>query len=189
LKPKNYLLQNKKTKNMKNILYFSFVMFFLASCNKEEPEFQEITYCGSVKAEMNGNEWSTSKITGRQLKNQTTTFTIEMYEEDASGFNILGQSFINIPLAEGVYDLDIWEENGNIGTRCVFLDGDALLATHVLLNSDTLNHITIDEYNPETRKVKGRFHATYVIVLPNPWNMPDTVRFTDGQFSTQILEW
>ncbi|MFK8008750.1 MAG: hypothetical protein AB8H03_20490 [Saprospiraceae bacterium] len=173
---------------MKNILFFICAILLLASCKKEEPEFQEITYCGSARAEMNGEKWSTSKITGRQLKHQTSIFTLDMFEEN-NGFNVLAHSLINIPLAEGRYDLHIWEENGNIGTRFVFLDGDALLGGHVLLESDTLNHVTIDEYDPETRRVRGRFHATYVVVPPNTWNLPDTVRLTDGQFSTQILEW
>lgn len=173
---------------MKNILFFTCIILFLASCKKEETGFQEIPYCGSAKANLNGQEWSTTKVIGRDLNISDGLFGITMYEEN-NGFDVLTQSFIDIPLVEGTYDLHIWEENGNIGTRFSFLDGDALLAAHALLESDTLNHITIDEYNPETRRVKGRFHATYVILPPNPWNMPDTVRFTDGQFSTQILEW
>ncbi|MFK8008751.1 MAG: hypothetical protein AB8H03_20495 [Saprospiraceae bacterium] len=166
----------------------SIISVFFISCKKEEPGFQEITYCGSAKAEMNGEEWSTTKINGRQLNNTDTTFTLVMYEE-SNGLDVLFQNFINIPFREEVYDVYKLEKVDRINTIFSFLDGDALLARHVLLESDTSNHITIDKYNPETRQVKGRFHATYVIVPPNPWNMPDTVRFTNGQFSTQILEW
>ena len=81
-----------------------------------------------------------------------------------------------------------WHEEGQVGASFHFLDDDLILSSYLLVEDDSLNFFTVDEYNEETFEISGRFRTTFVVRPPNGLNFPDTIRITDGVYSTVILE-
>jgi len=171
---------------MKNLLIVVSVIFVLfTSCKKEEP----IIYCSSASAMINGTAWSTNGLAGYDEGEET--FTIIMNEIDEDGIWILSHAYANIPRRVGSYTYDEiglspWHQDEQIGASFHFLDDDVVLNSYILVETDTLNQFTIDSYNEETLEVEGSFRATFEVRQPNGFGFPDTIRITDGHFSTTI---
>ena len=168
---------------MKTLNIYVFIIFtlFFFSCKDKS----EIIYESSSKGKINGTEWSTSNVRAIFFDDDENLFGITITASD-NGLDFLHQSFGDVPLVEGRYELNPSFSGKPVSVIMAPLDGDAIRGVYNFIESDSLNHFTILEYDNQTKEINGTFRASYVKDSISVNNLVDTVWITDGVFSTVI---
>lgn len=102
-------------------------------------------------------------------------------------------TFIKVPLARGRYrvvplQLGHCQDSDPVYGYLQYLDDDVLGARYDVFEKDE-NYIEVEEYNQDTKELKGRFQMTVVFDNHGSTEYPgDTLRFTSGQFHTRLVD-
>ena len=177
---------------MKILIIFSLIALFL-SCNKSSPEFY-----GTASATVNGEYWQADKL-GCKILNVDTCF------HNTLGINLLKYNSLGelreeysftklIPevSVQKVYPVNFvtYPCNDTLDATYATLgaDGDAVNEIYNTV-SGLDNFIRIESYDSRTKKISGSFAITFVIYnrSVNDNTSIDTIRVTNGKFSTKIL--
>jgi hypothetical protein len=108
--------------------------------------------------------------------------------------------FANVPTLKGNYKIVDHNQSPacsdipkitEIGTFYGINEEDTGRQQYKVLNlTKENNYLQIDEYNKDTKEIKGRFQVTFVLkYLPKSRSSdPDTIRFTNGVFHTKVFD-
>jgi hypothetical protein len=186
------------------IKYSILLIFLLFNSCKKEDELPKFNTWGTLSVFYNGdNNYFKNQISGYKLNvcdNQIIGISMKRYNKSNPYFAT--DSFIwgDIPTRKGFYKIkDLGQRLScsevpntvEVGTYYNINEGDTGIQQYTVLNtSKENNYLQIDEYNKETKEIKGRFQVTFVLkYLPKYRKSdPDTVRFTNGVFHTKVLD-
>jgi hypothetical protein len=189
---------------MKTALLLIVLLTIFSSCSKEEPlsdfDFFWSQFQGDAAALINGspakqnnyqlwvranlykaNDWDSAMggllfIRTTPLKEQRETFSIGPLPLYKTGRFKINQSTDRSNIAPSNKTL--------ISTMTVMeADGDAILGWYNIVPSED-NYITITHFDKD--QIRGTFQATYAKAEPFLLG-PDTIRITDGTFSSKII--
>jgi hypothetical protein len=168
-----------------NILLFVFFVLFL-SCNKDEeqlPDWSEIT------AKKNGIHWNTKAIAFFHYIDSIPQISISANVLNKNGEMRENLYFGNNPFELGRNIISIRNDNSKINNiyssyTTLSHDGDVVEDRFVVYDKEEnfISIITIDTVN---LKLCGNFQVTFIRDINDPidnTNLPDTMRFTDGEF-------
>jgi hypothetical protein len=170
---------------MKKLIYISTLFSLLLSntgCKKDKtPEWSVIS------ALRNGEEW---EMPARAFINKTETdnFSIQVpyYDEITDYFESMTIS--NLPMDNKYISLFKSTENESILAKYYLLAGsDVILDWYDIVDSPD-NYINITYFDFKNMEVSGTFNLSFANVSPNREELPDTIRFTNGQFRLKIKE-
>lgn len=187
---------------MKNILLLIFCITFLifAKCEKVGVEW-EGEYFGSAKAEINGSIFYFNKLRGALKSNSMDSIYLGLLNWDGL---ILKNALSIGPLDSTIgikqrlnrlnYSTPIIEHLSSTYST-LRDDGDVLCDFYHIFEPDSLqNFIIITYFNPQTKEIRGKFQATYLIDSNRVATIgkcrpdaPDTIRIKNGEFSTKIF--
>ena len=165
------------------IVLIGFAVFTSSCSEEEEPDLISDHYYGEVTALKNGVEWRADPA-GVEIKlDSVFTFIfdernqIRAIQERFALFEVRASSSDEIENSSFDMAFNTWVDGDSLGDRY-----------ELIISSD--NYIRISSYDPETKMVSGVFQASFVLTYNSQWteNTSDTVRFTDGQFWTQIVD-
>jgi len=169
--------------------YVITIVFF--GCKK--PEKQDDVYKGTataIKNDMNWNAECTSIISS------TNPNVIYLYIDRYNNSQERREAFVvsKIEMKTGVFTivngLGVMPKPYYSSHYSSFVaDGDAIDGDYFVLDPDS-NYIEIIRLDLNTKDIVGRFNITFVkdtTFNVNP-NLPDTIRFTAGEFQTKIQE-
>lgn len=175
-------------------LFFSFFLLFLIaffSCKKSNEPIIEYNK-GAVSAFRNEESWNalcTSKYSSTNEK------LLYLYFRRYNMYNELRESIVisKVIPEVGKFHLvnSIENDEKNFGSLYSHFvaDGDAIDGIYYVVESDSC-YIDIKLINLTTGDFAGKFNITYVkdtSFYINP-NLPDTLKFTEGEFQTKIQE-
>lgn len=191
---------------MHRLLYISLGLVCLCACKKDKNR-PEVPSWGTLSASINKASWTNTYPKGYQtvMGNQGEYSTAipcingayaigsSLYNENGYLRQTLG--FIKIPLDKGRYKIAkfIFECNESDPPYATFTttsdDGDVGQDNYAVLDIPD-NYLEILSYDPKSGEIKGKFQVTFVIErrsLNDPSNLPDTLRFENGEFFTKII--
>jgi hypothetical protein len=195
---------HKIVKELRRPLLFSLVLL-ATGCNNVLPLYtlSPIFPLGTFNAKLNGDNWEqtyehayyfvhcNSRISA-QCKERIISLTCNLYDNDRK----LRQSlyFDYLPGKTGLFkiiprDHDQIECDNDL-VSCQLYTGNYDLNNEVY-NSIIRegNYIRIEDFNPETREIKGSFEVTMALERRGgERTLPDTLHFTEGHFHTKILD-
>lgn len=187
---------------IKNIFYLTIliVCLLLISCKKtiEDPIIRP--HSGEGTALKDGKNWLGEPYAiFLKPEEEVLGVSIEVFNE--LGFLRQLLSFYKIPPQVGLYPLNntIISDNDDLigaGYYTLSSDGDVLGGIWNILETAD-NQLEITDVNVETGDIEGIFQVTmvldsmirsqYIDELQVPLPYEDTIRFTDGQFFTKIV--
>ncbi|MBX2965203.1 MAG: hypothetical protein KF845_03590 [Cyclobacteriaceae bacterium] len=149
-------------------------------------------YWGTASANKNGVPWN-GKIRGSE---QNGMLGITINKHSSQGF-LREDLFIDrIPKTIGAYSIpktDTTRVYDHVTSSYFTLedDGDVILDVYFVDANDSTHFVEITSYNPNTEEFTGKFQVRFVRddrrVKRHP-SIPDTIRFTNGNFKTRILQ-
>jgi len=189
---------------MKRLTNFLALIVLVISCDKTRP--MPKNSWGYLEADVNGKQWEnlyenayqsvTASIgpTGDSLPCQETELSISSYLYTNEMYQRKLLILHNVALRKGRYNVAAFNTNACMKPDTIYAhlhlssdDGDVFAGYYNTLESEN-NYLKIDEYNPKTKEIKGRFQLTLVFGGENnqtQWR--DTLRFTNGKFHTKLV--
>lgn len=178
------------------VLYFLAGIFVFLGCEKKTKKQENIyPYPGTATAIKNGDSWSAKCIAFYHLqKDNEVNIHIDRY--NSIGIKSESFSFRRIPLKTGSHpvvrpETDSTGQTTNLYTSRYFslVGSDAINGEFHVLESDS-NYIEITQIDLDLEKIVGKFDITYVKDTTFDLNadLPDTLRFEEGNFQTKIQE-
>ena len=189
---------------MKKIACVAIVLLF-SGCKKEaEPS----PFWGTVSVVLNGQAWIPPGW-GVQIAGSKTLWinslneppcnpdvvNFEIHKQNPDGYLREQIAVGKIPPIIGTYPVEVMR-NCNVSTAVganyslLGADGDVLMDSYKVLESEN-NFVEVTSYHASTGEIKGNFNITFVFNTgfdrrKDVQSIPDTVRFTNGQFHTRI---
>jgi hypothetical protein len=180
------------------------IIFLLFNSCKKEDELPKFNTWGTLSVFYNGdNNYFKNQISGYKLNvcdNQIIGISMNRYNKSNPYFSTDSFYFTNVPTLKGKYKIINHNQRPTcsdipniteIGTFYGINEGDTGAQQYTVLSTvKENNYLQIDEYNKETKEIKGRFQVTFVLeYLPKSRSFdPDTVRFTNGVFHTKVFD-
>lgn len=175
------------------VLSFFLLSVMLTGCKKPD-DHPDDNYIGTANALQNSETWDAecTALFSLQYENEVS-ISIDRY--NSIGENREHFSITRIPLLKGLYEVFKYETDtiNNILSQysssyfSLTADGDAIDGIFHVLESES-NHIEITKIDLNTKDFVGKFSITYVrdtTFKMNP-DLPDNLRFTEGEFQTKI---
>jgi hypothetical protein len=174
----------------KALLFAALLLFIFYSCSKKDNNL----YYGTASAIVNGVPWQTNDVRCGYLNCRANELSMTFDKYSSEGF--LRESYVfqkfkpdNI-LLQQLYPLTsspCYNDTIESAYATSEDDGDVVKAFYEVINNEN-SYLKIESYNPSTKEISGSFTATYLIDS-NYLNSGsvDTVRVTNGKFSTRIL--
>lgn len=184
---------------------YSIIFLFLLfnSCKRDEPIL--VKSWGNMSVEFNQDRGyfrnQIFAIIGTSCNDPL--ILIDMARTDKTNYPYPTDNFIfyNLPARKGVYrfktyskqpecrDVPYITEVSAIYSR---EEGDVTIQSYKILDSPKENnYLQIDDYNKDTKEIKGRFQVVFIVDSPRKLRGnydPDTIRLTNGVFHTKILD-
>lgn len=173
-------------------ILFLIVILFQFGCEKDDIE-KTVGEWSKVTAQLNKQKWETQAIAYYAPPENLSQIDIK-----ANIFDKYGQwretlSFRNVDLQVGrqtllkrIYNSEI--DTINSAYTTIMADGD-VIEDRFAVFEDAENYIEIETIDTLNKKITGTFQVTFVRDIndsvTNP-NLPDTMRFTEGEFCLQI---
>lgn len=166
----------------------------MLSCNKNSSQPE---YYGTASMTINGKNWQSDKVKCTILNEFTcykNKIEIDLLKFSPEGY--LRETYSFVKLLPSVSIQKIYSLNfSNVCNDTLHAvygtsvdDGDAGGSFY---NTDTSgnNYLNIENYNAATKEISGSFSVTFVIVkeISTDTTSADTIRVTNGKFSTKIL--
>lgn len=184
---------------------YSIIFLFLLfnNCKRDEPIL--VKSWGTLTVEFNKDKgYFNNQIFAATLNRcDGQIMAVDMSRTDKSNYPSPTDAFIlyGIPAKKGIYRLtefkqlpeckdiqNITEVSAIYGRY----EGDAVIQNYKTVDSPKENnYLQIDEYNKDTKEVKGRFQVVFAVDSPRKLrgnSDPDTIRLTNGVFHTKILD-
>jgi hypothetical protein len=200
-----YFLSMSTRKIMKTKYNFFFICVFLLlqNCKRDEPIL--VQSWGNMSVEFNQDKgyFRNQIFASISTPCDDPLILINMARTDKTNYPYPTDNFIfyYLPTRKGVYRLTNYKKQPeckdvpNI-TDAIALysreEGDATIQIYKILDSPKENnYLQIDEYNKDTKEIKGRFQVVFVVDSPRKLRGnydPDTIRLTNGIFHTKILD-
>jgi hypothetical protein len=197
------ILINYEIMKTKYITSFLFASLFFNSCKKDEPIL--VKSWGTLSVEFNKDKgyFSNQIYAGIENRCDGQLMDINMSRYDKNSYPYPTDVFIlnSIPIKKGIYklkDSTMEPECKDIPSITEVLtiytreESDSPIQRYKVVNSPKENnYLQIDEYNKDTREIKGRFQIVLVVTrFPKPRGNydPDTIRLTNGVFHTKVLD-
>jgi hypothetical protein len=191
---------------MKHIRYTCMAMLLcmLTSCQIVGPLPYQQSW-GYLTANVKGKNWKDSYKNAYQLTHvikgrpgSAIPCQSDFLSLTSHLYNNMGRlkqelTFIKVPLARGKYRivqlrLGYCQDSDPVYAYLQYLEDDVVGARYDLFEKEE-NYIEIEEYNPATKELKGRFQMTVVFDNHGSTEYPgDTLRFTNGQFHTRVID-
>ena len=173
------------------LLVFSLVC--LVGCEDDDIPIPSV-YGGYVNALKNGDGWngySWGHFSIGREGNDTVDLQVAIFDEQG-GTPLETVGFANVPYQFGVYSLnepDPWNHVLCESSHGTFF-GHQVSGHYIVNVRDSTNFLEITEVDYDRKELRGRFQATMIRKVVNPPNgyIPDTVRFTNGEFLIQLVE-
>jgi hypothetical protein len=174
-----------------NILLLIFLLLF-TSCNKDD---DSLPYWSKISAQKNGKLWETKAEAYFHIIENTQLFSINAYSFDKNGEITEVLSFVNFPVKIGSHLLSI--RNYNLITDYKYAgytystSGSDVVGDRLYVNKEDDNFINFTTIDTINFKLKGNFQVTFVSDINDPIeneNLPDTIRFTKGEFCVNIKD-
>lgn len=168
-------------------IFWAFFILLLSSCGKQEDNFE-----GKATAIKNDSSWNAECISGYSNQYPDELYiTMRTYSKE--GFLRENLHIGRIIPSVGLYVVvpriadsnNISLNNNYSGFATIIDDGDVLDKFYNALNSDD-NFINIKSINYDNMTISGTFNIAFV--LSDTTSTPDTIRFVDGEFQSQINE-
>lgn len=173
---------------------FAIYVVLLFGCTK--PDDPEIPISGTVKALRNNEMWNSecTALFSSQHENEVTLF-FQRYNDD--GYLREEFSISRIPTDNGSFSI-VNRERGETGETLNHYGsnyfsyttyGESIDGIYYVFESDS-NYIEISDIDLITNDFVGNFKVTFVKDTTfdiNP-ELPDTIRFTDGEFQVVMRE-
>jgi hypothetical protein len=178
---------------MKKLFFLLYIVLFCfaSSCDKNEepiPE-KEFFFWGETTALQNGESWEACPFSDFDLADGEK-FNLVSDVLINNNFLVESLGFIKIPFSLGTYtvtsELPI-NNNEQVGGFFSFQHDDEIRAGYEVTEADNSNFLTITSYDSTTLELKGTFDLTFLKTSGSS-EYPDTVRFTNGEFHTKIIE-
>mgnify|MGYP001796970096 CR=1 FL=1 len=188
-----------------NILLTLFILLsflFIQSCG-DEIEFEDLIgdfANGSFKAIRNGEPWEAYAVMGEEIQ-FPGTFGITSERFNHQGFARESIAFIQVKNIKSKQELypRIPISERTIDTVRVFYntsfdDGDVIGDIYKIVREDNENWIQFTEYDPASRRLKGKFEIHLVLAEEEMGRVPEpdaepTIDFVDGIFDVLAPEW
>lgn len=191
---------------MERTFLLALIALILVTCRKKD---DPVPYWGEVSASINGQSWNQqftmgqswrikiSGVPGNDVSNHPcnqNTFGLQIHRFNSEDLWREALSFTKIPRQPGTYALTGEPGPCEIDTlpaasfATLQDDGDVLQDYYVLVKAEN-NYVTVNSFNASNGEVSGTFGATFVIDSRSklePSSLPDTLRFTNGQFHTRF---
>ena len=178
----------------KNSLWFlAGLVLCLIACEDDDIPIPSV-YGGYVTALKNGEEWKGYSwghfSIGREGRD-TVDLQVAIFDE-RGGSPIETVGFANVPYQVGTCSLNEPDSWSNIlceSSHGTFF-GHQVSGHYTVDFRDTTNFLEITEVDYGRNELRGRFQATMIRVVVNPpaGYIPDTVRFTNGEFLARLSE-
>lgn len=176
---------------MKFYKSFLFIFFLLTiSCSKT---FDENGFYGEGSANLNKLMFSGSTriAYNDEFCLPDTCISIQIKGDNIKGGGTIVMNFIPQKLGKFALDPEFIEPEDHLYQFSYYQGADDVLSgSYHIYEIDTSNWIIINKINFKTGDVKGRFQATVIkdkFWLP-PNYIPDTLRFTNGEFYGRIFK-
>jgi hypothetical protein len=178
----------------------------LYGCEKVGP-MPRLASWGYLTADMNGRDWSKTYENAYQVVQGLNNDSYNPQEQymgiksvlyTSSGYDRQSLTFQRIPFPPKKCRYKVawcdpagcqFHSDVYVSLYSLLSDGDVVGDSYRTVESED-NYIQIDEYDAQTRQVKGRFQITFAIIEPRQSDaLPDTLRFVNGRFHTRIIEY
>ena len=177
----------------KNSLWFlAGLVFCLIACEDDDIPIPSV-YGGYVTALKNGEQWDGLSWMTYSLCDCTDSVGLQVaIFDERGGTPIETVTFSNVPYQVGKCAL--YENIPLVNIPCEASHGTLFghqVSGHYTVDfRDTTNFLEITEVDYGRNELRGRFQATMIRVVVNPpaGYIPDTVRFTNGEFLAEIRE-
>lgn len=180
---------------MRRIVYLITIMLFIFVCCEEQEDEVSTYYWGNSTALKNGANWNSEAI--HTYYNVFHLNNIDFFMEVYNSHGEMREDlyFFNIPISfdeKQIYNVKNNTDNQFIGAAYTTLshDGDVVEDRFVVLEDEN-SFIQLESINSKTNEIKGKFQITLVRDtsdrITNP-SLPDTVRFTNGNFHIKIVD-
>ena len=180
---------------MKKISSYIFtVIVIISACNKNNASPE---YYGTASMTVNGVNWQSDKVRCLNLYPDScfdNKISLALLKFSSDGY--LREEFYFSKILPGISWQKIYPEN--FGNYCndtldaaynmITDDGDVILAAFTA-DSCCNNYLNVEKYNSATKELSGTFEVTFVLLskAASATTIADTVRITNGKFSTKIL--
>ena len=168
-------------------------LVFLVGCDDDDISIHS-DYGGFVTALKNGEEWrgySSGYFSLGRAEQDTVDLQVAIFDE-RGGTPIETVTFSNVPYQVGKCAL--YENIPLVNIPCEASHGTLFghqVSGHYTVDfRDTTNFLEITEVDHGRNELRGMFRATMIrkVVNPPAGYIPDTVRFTKGEFLAEIRE-
>lgn len=161
----------------------------LICCRKED---NKSSYIGEANAYKNGIKWEAYTHTST-FRNDSNKIDIIISTQDKNNIVREHLNILNLSLELGKHSIDtIYGSTllNNFGITYTTLvdDGDVIGDEYYSPARNEENHVVVDSYDSITGDLSGRFNFYLVLGdrIKFDHSLPDTMRFTDGNFHIRI---
>jgi len=170
-------------------LLVTIIIALLISCKKED---NKSPYIGEASAYKNGIKWEAYTYTST-FRNDSNEIDIIISTQDKNNIVREHLNILNLSLELGKHSIDTMYGSAllkNFGITYTTLvdDGDVIGDEYYSPAINEENHVTVDSYDSITGDLSGRFNFYLVLGDRTKFDhsLPDTMRFTDGNFHVRI---
>lgn len=171
-----------------------FVFAITLACNKNSSPPK---YFGTASMTVNGVNWQADKVSCNVLSEFTcynNKIEIDFWKFSPEGYLREDYAFVKILPAislQKIYPINfsnICNDTLHASYGIEGADGDAG-AAYYTSDSSGNNYFSVENYNSTTKEISGSFTVTFVLqkISTTDTTLADTVRITNGKFSTKIL--
>lgn len=188
---------------MKNLLYYSLLLTFLAACHKETEEKVEIFLPGQklfgsgmalkVVPGVGKEPWEASGGCARQ-KERRDLFDLELGTVNNDNERRESLAINEILLASGRYNIQaggpLNTSDGIIGASYhrLLADGDVVVASYYAMDYDNPANFVEVTVDTVARTAKGTFSVAFKLLSQDlGQDFPETVIFKDGTFDVRFI--
>lgn len=174
-----------------NILLLIFLILF-TSCNKDD---DRLPYWSKISAQKNGKLWETKAEAYFHNVENIPQISIDVNVFDKYGEITEHLFFGNYPVKVGNYKLSrvnyYLKVNNTYASYSSSPHGSDVVGDRLYVYEEEDNFINFTTIDTINFKLKGNFRVTFVNDINDPIrneNLPDTIRFTEGEFCVKIMD-
>ena len=171
--------------------FFLVVLMFQLGCDKDNVE-RQVPEWSKVNVQKNGQYWVTEAVAINRITGSDTNIEIQANIANEYGFLREHLSLGNIDPLIGKQKIPGSRTDTLYSRYTTFMaDGDVVEDRFVVLEDED-NFIDIQLLDMDKMEMTGIFQVTFARDpndhITNP-NLPDTFRFTEGEFHLKIIDW